>query len=90
MAIHELADPTFELPEAGIAGRNKAATFVDESGQSDQLQQYPFSDEELEQFQSDDAAAGRTIGKMLATLFTYTVIIMSVVIWWTLTTVWNR
>jgi hypothetical protein len=46
-----------------------------------------FEIEELEQFRSDDAAAARTIGKILSTLFLYTLIVMSLVVWWTLKTV---
>ena len=42
-----------------------------------------FSVEELEQFQKDDAAAGAAIARIMSTLFTYTVIIMCVVIYWT-------
>lgn len=43
-----------------------------------------FSREELRQFESDDAEAGRRIGKILTSLFVYTLIAMSVVIWWSL------
>ena len=46
-----------------------------------------FSREELRQFESDDAEAGRRIGKILTTLFVYTLVAMSIVIWWTLKTV---
>ena len=42
-----------------------------------------FSPEEIRQFAADDEEAGRRIGKILATLFVYTVIAMSIVIWWT-------
>ena len=90
MVIHELADPTLELPESVIVGKTKDEGCVDETHRSTEFQHSPFSDEELEQFKADNALAGRTIGKILATLFTYTVIIMFVVIWWTLMTVWNQ
>ena len=90
MAIHELADPTLEFPESLFVGRPKDEGSVDETHRSAQFQHSPFSDEELEQFKAGDALAGRTIGKIMATLFTYTVIIMSVVILWTLKTVWNQ
>ena len=43
-----------------------------------------FSSQELRQFESDDAEAGRRIGKILTSLFVYTLIAMSVVIWWSL------
>ena len=46
-----------------------------------------FSRDELRQFAADDTAAGRSIGKILSALFIYTLIAMSVVIWWTLRTV---
>ena len=46
-----------------------------------------FSREELREFAQDDAEAGRRIGKILASLFIYTVIAMSVAIWWTFQTV---
>lgn len=42
-----------------------------------------FTRRELQQFDADDVMAGGTIGKMLALFFLYTVIVMSVVAWWT-------
>ena len=42
-----------------------------------------FSRRELDQFARDDEEAGRRIGKILATLFIYTVVAMSVVVVWT-------
>lgn len=42
-----------------------------------------FSAEEIRQFDADDAEAGRRIGKILASLFVYTLIAMSIVTWWT-------
>jgi hypothetical protein len=42
-----------------------------------------FSREELQQFAADDAAAGARIGKILGALFIYTLVVMSVAIWWT-------
>ena len=56
-----------------------------ESSQDDE--QALFSRDELRQFAADDAAAGRSIGKILSALFIYTLIAMVVVIWWTLRTV---
>lgn len=46
-----------------------------------------FSQVEIEQFDADDVTAGRAIGKMLSTLFLYTVIVMALVSWWTFRTV---
>ena len=46
-----------------------------------------FSDDELRQFAADDAEAGRRIGKILSALFIYTLLAMSVAIWWTMKTV---
>ncbi len=37
-----------------------------------------FSNEEVKQFGLDDAEAGRAIGKMLSTLFLYTVVAMAI------------
>ena len=42
-----------------------------------------FTNEELVQFEHDDVSAGRTLTKILSTLFVYTAIIMSFIIWWT-------
>ncbi|WP_437231130.1 hypothetical protein SH661x_002385 [Planctomicrobium sp. SH661] len=46
----------------------------------------PFSPSDLKQFDSDDAEAGRAIGKMLSLFFLYTVIAMSgaafATYWW--------
>lgn len=46
-----------------------------------------FSGDELRQFAADDAEAGRRIGKILSALFIYTLLAMSVAVWWTLKTV---
>lgn len=46
-----------------------------------------FDREELQQFAAEDVAAGRRIGMILAALFIYTVIAMSVATWWTFRTV---
>jgi len=37
-----------------------------------------FSQEEIKQFDLDDAEAGQFIGKMLSTMFFYTVIVMAI------------
>ncbi len=42
-----------------------------------------FSAEEICQFAADDEEAGRRIGKILASLFVYTLVAMSIVTWWT-------
>ena len=69
---------TLERPEAGAS-----ESPLENSQESEPL----FSREELRQFDSDDAEAGRRIGKILTTLFVYTLVAMSIVIWWTLKTV---
>jgi hypothetical protein len=46
-----------------------------------------FTAAEIQQFHADDAAAVGTIARIMTTLFTYTVIIMGVVIYWTLSVV---
>lgn len=42
-----------------------------------------FTPAERRQFEADDEEAARNIGKILTTLFVYTLIAMSVVTWWT-------
>jgi hypothetical protein len=49
-----------------------------------------FTREELRRFEEDDTEAGRRIGKILTSLFVYTLIAMSVVIWWSLTVIKQR
>lgn len=46
-----------------------------------------FSREELTQFEADDIQIMSRIGKILSALFVYTVVVMSVAIWWTFRTV---
>lgn len=46
-----------------------------------------FSREEIRQFDVDDVEAGRRIGKILTTLFVYTLVAMSIVIWWSLSVI---
>jgi hypothetical protein len=43
----------------------------------------PFTEQEIEQFDADDGDAGRALGKMLATFFLYTVVVMTGVGCWT-------
>lgn len=49
-----------------------------------------FTNSELREFEADDAVAGRAIGKMLSILFIYTVIAMSIVVFWTFNSVGNE
>ncbi len=42
-----------------------------------------FTREEIAQFEADDAQAGQAIGRMLATIFLYTALVMSFAAWWT-------
>jgi hypothetical protein len=42
-----------------------------------------FTDQELLELDADDSDAGRSLGKMLASFFLYTVIVMLGVAWWT-------
>lgn len=46
-----------------------------------------FSREELTQFEADDIQIMSRIGMILSALFIYTVVVMSVAIWWTFRTV---
>ena len=42
-----------------------------------------FSTRQIEEFRADDAAAGAAIARIMTTLFSYSVVIMLVVIFWT-------
>lgn len=53
---------------------------ADITGNDEQSQ---FSREELHLFAADDSNAGRHVGAILATIFIYTVIAMSIAGWWT-------
>lgn len=44
-----------------------------------------FSSADVREFEAEDVAAGRAIGKMLSILFIYTLIAMSIVSVWTAT-----
>ncbi len=46
-----------------------------------------FDNAEIRQFEADDIQAGRAITKMLSLLFIYTLIAMSIVSWWTWTSI---
>lgn len=46
-----------------------------------------FSNAEIRSFEADDVEAGRAIGKMLATLFIYTLIAMSIATAWTIASI---
>lgn len=74
-----LAMPTtHRISGVGQTSQNSRAN---EFSQDDE--QVLFTRDELGQFAADDAQAGRIIGKILSALFIYTVIAMSVAIWWT-------
>ena len=47
----------------------------------------PFEKEELAQFDADDVIAGKSIGIMLSLFFLYTMIVMSLVGYWTFCTI---
>ncbi len=47
------------------------------------IPELPFTARQIDQFDDDDRDAGRAIGKMLALFFLYTVIVMSLVAYWT-------
>ena len=66
-------------PQAHAATPPTQRVQQDDSPQEDAT----FSREQIREFQADDAAAMGTIAKIMTTLFTYTVVIMSVVILWT-------
>lgn len=69
------AQPPAETTAASDATGHDSATAVEAP---------LFNRAELEQFDQDDQTAGRAIGKMLALFFFYTVIAMSLVVWWTI------
>ena len=69
---------TLERPEVEVA---------DPTLQPGHVNEPLFSREEIRQFDSDDAEAGRRIGKILTTLFVYTLIAMSIVIWWSVSVI---
>lgn len=54
------------------------------SALSHQHDEQLFNPLEVEEFRQDDASAGRTLGTLLTVLFTYTAIIMSGVVLWTI------
>ena len=49
-----------------------------------------FSRSDLKQFAADDVEAGSAIGKMLTGFFAYTVVVMSLVAWWTFSDTTDR
>lgn len=51
--------------------------------QASTVPENPFTREELSQFDHDDTSAGRAIGKLLAIIFFYTIIAMSIAAAWT-------
>ena len=73
-----MSTDTLERPEVEVA---------DPTLQPSRVNEPLFSREEIRQFDSDDAEAGRRIGKILTTLFVYTLIAMTVVIWWSISVI---
>jgi hypothetical protein len=69
---------TLERPEVEVA---------DPTLQPSRASELLFSREEIRQFDLDDVEAGRRIGKILTTLFVYTLVAMSIVIWWSLSVI---
>jgi hypothetical protein len=69
---------TLERPEVEV---------VDSAPQPSRASEPLFCREEIRQFDSDDTEAGRRIGKILTTLFVYTLVAMSIVIWWSLSVI---
>lgn len=61
---------------------SQASRYIPDSQFNPEEAPFLFTREELRQFAVDDAEAGRRIGKILASLFIYTIIAMSVAIWW--------
>ncbi len=85
MSEHETSDKqredvsVKETPHAEEAPHGRAGGHATATAPPQPL----FDPEELAQFDSDDTLAGSHIGKMLAFFFLYTVIVMSIVVWWT-------
>lgn len=73
-AADQTAQPPAEATTAPESSEHGAAAAVEAP---------LFDRTELEQFDQDDQSAGRAIGKMLTLFFFYTVIAMSLVVWWT-------
>ena len=62
----------------------------DEHAHADTPDEPMFDVKEIAQFDADDVAAGRAIGKMLSFFFLYTVVAMSIVGVWTWLTIAER
>jgi hypothetical protein len=73
-----MSTDTLERPEVEVA---------DPTLQSSPATEPLFSRADVRQFDSDDAEAMRRIGKILTTLFIYTLVAMSIVIWWSLSVI---
>jgi hypothetical protein len=76
----EQAHSTEEHPAHGTAA---TAHGEGESMTTTSVPQPPFNRAEIAQFDADDVKAGSVIGKMLAMFFFYTVVVMTIVAWWT-------
>ena len=58
------------------------ATMIESRNETNLMDDNGFTPEDHFMFKDDDLTAGRTIGKILCTLFFYSLLAMSVVIWW--------
>lgn len=81
MAAHETTS-THTIAE-GAHSHSPAAEHAAHAAATSEQAKELFTKGELQQFDADDDMAGGTIGKMLALFFLYTVIVMTVVAWWT-------
>ena len=70
----------------GESGAGESTTATAEPPAEAEEERPLFSEQELAQFDADDAKAGSHIGKMLALFFLYTVLAMLGVALWTLST----
>lgn len=70
-----MSTDTLERPEVEVTAPSMQTSSVSTTS---------FSRQEIRQFEADDVEAGRRIGKILTMLFVYTLIAMSIVIWWSL------
>lgn len=73
---------THRASDANQTARSSSTSDVSLDGE-----QALFSREELSHFEADDVQIMSRIGKILSALFIYTIVVMSVAIWWTFRTV---
>jgi hypothetical protein len=74
MAEHATSIASETSPEAKAAAESPAAI----------VPENPFNRDDIAQFDADDVAAGKSIGVMLSWFFLYTVVVMSLAAWWTI------